>query len=109
MEVTVNSMSLPVACSLTDSELQQRRREVLQKIRSAVSEVTEKEDGFVYRFPADGKWIGELAILVKLEHKCCPFLKFTITVEPGDGPIWLEMSGPQGTKEFLATTFSSDR
>ena len=102
----MNSMSLPVACSLTDSELQQRRREVLQKIRSAGSEVTEKEDGFVYRFPSDAMWIRELAILVELEHKCCPFLKFTITVEPGDGPISLEMSGPEGTRRFLAEVFN---
>ncbi len=35
----------------------------------------------------------------------CPFLKFSITVEPGDGPVWLEMTGPQGTKEFLVEVF----
>ena len=38
----------------------ERRRNVLQKIRSAVSEVKEIEHGFIYRFPS-GAWISELA------------------------------------------------
>jgi hypothetical protein len=87
---------------LTDAELQERRREVLQKARRAVTEVREIEDGFRYRFSSDGTRIAELAQLVELEHQCCPFLKFRITVEPGDGPIWLELTGPEGTKDFLA-------
>lgn len=102
----MNSLNLPVACSLMDSELQERRRNVLQRVRSVVSEVKELGHGFIYRFPSDGAVITELANLVALEHQCCPFLKFRITVEPGDGPVWLEMTGPQGTKQFLAEVFN---
>ena len=102
----MNSVSLPVACSLMDSELQERRRNVLQRVISMVSEVKEVDHGFIYRFPSDGAWIRELANLVELEHQCCPFLKFTITVEPGNGPVWLEMTGPEGTKAFLSEVFS---
>ena len=102
----MNSVSLPVACSLMDSELQERRRNVLQRVISMVSEVKEVDHGFIYRFSSDGAWIRELANLVELEHQCCPFLKFTITVEPGDGPVWLEMTGPEGTKAFLSEVFS---
>lgn len=102
----MDCVRLPVACSLMDSELQERRRNVLDKVRTVVSEVKEIENGFIYRLPSDGSWIKELANLVELEHQCCPFLKFNITVEPGDGPIWLEMTGPQGTKEFLAEVFN---
>lgn len=101
----MDTMSLPVACSLIDSELQERRRNVLRKVRSAVSEVKELENGFIYRFPSERTWLQELCKLVELEHQCCPFLKFNITVEPGDGPIWLEMTGPDGTKEFLTAIF----
>lgn len=102
----MDSVSLPVACSLMDSELQERRRNILQRVRSMVSEVKEVDHGLIYRFPSDGAWIRELANLVELEHQCCPFLKFTITVEPGDGPVWLEMTGPDGTKAFLSEVFS---
>lgn len=99
-------MSLPIACSLTDNELQERRRSVLQKVRSAVIDVRELENGYAYCFPAEGEWLTELARVVSLERQCCSFLRFCITVEPGDGPIWLEMTGPEGTKEFLTTTFT---
>ncbi len=99
-------MSLPIACSLTDSELQERRRRVLQKVRSAVVEVRELEDGYAYSFPSGGERLSELAQLVDLERQCCPFMRFCLTVESDNGPIWLEMTGPEGTKEFLATTFT---
>lgn len=98
-------MTLPIACSLTDSELQERRRDVLHKVRSAVVDVRELDNGYAYCFHSDSECLIELAQLVSLERQCCPFFHFAIIVEPGNGPIWLEMIGPDGTKEFLTTTF----
>lgn len=99
-------MTLPIACSLTDSQFQERRRGVLQKARSAVVEVRELENGYAYCFPSEGERLTEIATLVDLERQCCPFIRFCVTVESDSGPIWLEMTGPEGTKEFLATTFT---
>ncbi len=95
--------SLPIACSLTGPELQERRSNVLQKGGRAVLETLEVENGFAYRFPADDEWLGELVNLVRLERRCCPFLAFRISAEPGGGSIWLELTGPGGTKEFLSS------
>jgi hypothetical protein len=89
-----------------DSELRERRSSVLRDVISVVSEVKELENGFAYRFPGGETRITELANLIDLEHRCCPFLTFRVTVEAGDGPIWLEMTGPTGTKEFLAEVFN---
>ena len=99
-------MDLPIACNLTDTQLQERRRDVLDKVRTAVVEVRELHNGYVYCFPSEGKWLIELAQLVNLERQCCPFLHFAITVEPNNGPIRLEMTGPEGTKEFLTSNFA---
>jgi hypothetical protein len=99
-------MTLPITCSLTDAELQERRRDVLEKVRKAVSKTRELEDGYSYQPPASEEWLAELAQLVNLERQCCPFLRLRITVEPNNGPFWLELTGPPGTKEFLATTFN---
>jgi hypothetical protein len=38
---------------------------------------------------------------VEAERHCCRFLRFTITVEPDDGPVTLDFTGPQGTREFV--------
>lgn len=86
------------------AELQERRRDVLSKVRGLVSEVKELENGFAYQFP-DGTLLPELANLIQLERQCCPFLSFRLTVEAGHAAVSLEMTGPAGTKEFLAEIF----
>ena len=95
----------PVACSLTTVELQQRRNEVLNGIRNAVLEIREHSDGFAYRFSSNEHLLDQLTEMIKLERRCCPFLTFKLHVDPGDGPMWLELSGPEGTKDFLAGLF----
>ena len=84
----------------------ERRRTVLEKARRAVVEVKELDDGYAYSFPSEGEWLHELAGLIDLERQCCPFLRFRITVEANGGPTWLEMTGPEGTKEFLVSIFN---
>jgi hypothetical protein len=79
--------------------------EVLQRVRAAALEVKELNDGFAYRFPIGESLLADLSSLIQLEHQCCPFLKIALIVEAGDGPIWLELTGPSGTKEFLTSVF----
>ena len=97
---------LPVACNLMPAELQEGRRNVLSKELSGVTETTELENGFCYRFTPGGELISELGKLIELERQCCPFLTFRLTVEPEGGAVLLEMTGPEGTKEFLAEVFA---
>jgi len=99
-------IDLPVACSLMPAELQERRRTLLSKMRSVVSEVKELEDGFRYQFPLADDVLSELVKLIQLEHQCCPFLTFRLTIDAGTDSVSLEMTGPQGTKEFLAEVFT---
>ena len=96
---------LPIACSLTAPELQARRVEVLHKVRAAALEVKELDDGFAYHFPSNDSLLADLLTLIQLEHQCCPFLRINLILEPGTGPLWLELTGPPGTKEFLASIF----
>jgi hypothetical protein len=39
---------------------------------------------------------------VELERRCCPFFSFTLKREV-EGHVWLELTGREGVKEFLAT------
>jgi hypothetical protein len=96
---------LPIACALTSAELQERRQTILQKIRSAVIESRELQDGYAYCFASENQQLAEIASMIELERQCCPFLRFSLTIEPNGGPIWLELTGPDGTKEFLAEIF----
>ena len=102
----MESSNLPIACNLTTTELQERRRTVLENIKGAVLEVKELEDGYAYSFPSEGGRLRELADMIELERQCCPFLRFRRIVEMNGGPIGLEMTGPEGTKDFLLSTFN---
>lgn len=103
----MNSTSLPIACNLNDAEFQRRRADLLQTFRGALLETRELEDGYAYRFPSDAKWISQMAQLITFERECCPFLRFNLRLEPANGPLWLELTGPPGTREFLQSLFSA--
>ena len=100
-------VELPVACSLMPEELRERRRGLLGRVMAAVSEATELEDGFRYRFPLSGDVLAEVTNLIQLEHQCCPFLTFRLTIEAGSDSASFELTGPPGTKQFLAETFNA--
>ena len=63
----MSDMKMPIACSLTSVELQERRATVLRKAGQAVLEVKELENGYAYRFPSDDVWLNELAHIISLE------------------------------------------
>ncbi|MEP6820320.1 MAG: hypothetical protein ABJA18_12360 [bacterium] len=103
----MTSIDLPIACNLTNPEFQRRRADLLKTFQGALLETKELDDGYAYRFPSDGNWIAELAQLITFERECCPFLQFNLRLEPANGPLWLELTGPEGTKGFLQFLFDA--
>jgi len=97
------SGELPVACSLSQPELRAREAGLLGALAARVLERQEIAEGLRLRFAVTDGLLAEIAELVDLERRCCPFLRFTVTVQPAGGPVWLELSGPAGTRAFLAT------
>ncbi len=100
-------MDSPIACNLTDAEFQERRTGVLNTVKAAVMEIKELDEGYAYGFSSDESWIRKLTKLITAEQACCPFLRFTLRIEPSSGPIWLEITGPEGTKSFLQSLFGA--
>jgi hypothetical protein len=93
---------LPVACSLTEPEFAERRAGVLADVRRSHEEARWLPDGVRLRFAPEPERLAMLATFIDLERRCCAFLRFGLTVEPGGGPVWLDLTGPAGTREFLA-------
>jgi hypothetical protein len=56
-------------------------------------------NGYAIRFPADA--FEPVARFVANERKCCPFINFELTLAPQTGPLWLRMTGPEGTRRVL--------
>jgi len=92
---------LPIACILLEAERRQRRVQLLDRVFARVLEKRTLDDGYDLRFAGEAVVLSDVMRLVEFERECCAFLRFRLTVEAGGGPVWLEMTGPTGTKAFL--------
>ena len=52
-------------------------------------------------FPADAQILDSITEVVNAERLCCRFLRFTMCVQPDEGPVTLDLTGPPGTREFI--------
>ena len=93
---------LPIACTLTPDQLRQGREALLPGILTRAMGHERLGDGFRFHFaPADGL-VPAMAAMIDAERRCCRSLRFTLTAEPGEGGLTLDVTGPAGTVEFLA-------
>jgi hypothetical protein len=98
-----SSDDVPIACCLTSAELREREATLLAQFRSAVIETEELVDGYAFRVPDDSKSIETVAEMMVAERECCPFLTFELVAQTGMGPVFVRVTGPAGTKNFLKT------
>jgi hypothetical protein len=96
------SANFPIACTLSRTELESMREGLLPGLLKDASERESVPGGFRWRFDLRGDSLKRVAAVIESEHGCCRFLRFAVVVEPGDGPLWLEVTGPPGTEDFLA-------
>jgi hypothetical protein len=97
---------ISIACSLTDSELQQRRANFLDKVAAHLTGSEELENGFSFRFSLRPGFLQDLAEVIDLERQCCPFLTFRTILQAGETSVVLEATGPEGTKEMVRELFN---
>jgi hypothetical protein len=98
---------VPVACTLGPAALNARRQGLLGDLLRRANRHEELADGHRLSFAASDDIVGLLARAIDAERHCCRFLSFRVTVEPDEGPILLELTGPEGTREFLSALLTS--
>jgi hypothetical protein len=99
------AVELPVVCTLTPKTIATRKAALLPGLVGRAESREETATGMRLRLPTDA--LSTVLQTVEAERQCCRFLRFDITVEPDGGPIWLELAGPPGTREFLAALLES--
>lgn len=104
-QIQENMPSIPIACSLSERERSERERAIAGDVMSGITETRELPDGYAFRFPGDDPWPERIQAFVLAERRCCPFFTFELTFHPAQGPIWLRLRGPDGTKAFVEETF----
>jgi hypothetical protein len=93
--------SVPVCCTLPEASLRARLTEIEGTIGKQIAEIRELDDGYALRFRAEPGIVEDLGRFIAFEHECCAFLDFSLRVEAGDGPIWLQLTGSGEAKTFL--------
>jgi hypothetical protein len=96
---------LPIACTLAPGALEARRQGLLSDLLRRANAHEELADGHRFSFPASNDTLALITTAVAAERLCCRFLRFRITIEPDEGPLWVELTGPAGTREFLSALF----
>ncbi len=91
----------PIACDLSASERARRADELLPGLVRDAEEERPVPGGFRWRFAPRVDVLQRMARVIDTERRCCRFLRFRIEVEAADGPIWLEVTGPEGAPDFL--------
>ena len=96
------SKPIPIACTLGPAAVKARREDLLGTLVRRAAERLDIPNGYRIRFTPAEEVLPTIAKVIDIERQCCRFLTFHLTIEPDDGPIWLEFTGPAGTREFLA-------
>jgi hypothetical protein len=96
---------LPVACTLGPGALAARREGLLSELLRRAHAHEALANGHRLSLATSDDTLGLIMKTVEAERQCCRFLRFQITVEPDGGPVSVELTGPPGTREFVAALF----
>src|SRR6266536_6532861 len=94
----------PFACNVLVLSPELRKRH-FEELGPALLKLTksrrELPDGYELEFPADNKTYQLLTEWTFQERLCCPFFDIVLRLDREGGPLWLRLTGRQGTKEFI--------
>ena len=93
--------SSAIACQMSPEAQRARQKELDEGLFDGYEEILELEDGYAFRFPGTSDWMDRIVAFISVERVCCPFFTFEMHFEPDQGPVWLHLRGPEGTKHFL--------
>lgn len=94
----------PLACvpnAVAPDQQEHWVKEIVPKLYKAVQEIRELPNGWAWRLPGTPEVLLLVAEDLNMERLCCPFVTYTLEIEPNRGPFWLRMTGGEGVKEFL--------
>lgn len=99
----MNKETISLTCKLNTPELQKRKKTVIAEVKKLVVQRVETTNGFRYTFGDSDSTIDLLINFIKTERVCCPFFEFNLVVGQSEAFVSLELSGPAGTKAFVAS------
>ncbi len=97
-----------IACTLPEPERRVRREELGRGFARRITGARELEDGVAFRFALDSETEEEVRAFAEFESRCCAFAEFETRRDEANGLLWLEVRGPQGTRELVSAWIPED-
>ena|SRR5919109_2652775 len=94
-------VDLPIACSLSPADRQQRGADLLPGLVAQAVERLPVANGYRWQFAAADGLLATIGRVIDGERRCCRFLRFVVSAEADQGAVLLEVTGPEGTRDFL--------
>lgn len=93
----------PIACDPTaiDEADREEHQQVSTSVFEHITDLQELPDGYAFRLPTDTDVVQDAGVFVSRERLCCPFFHFRLDVSSNDGPVWLEVTGRDGVKQYI--------
>lgn len=91
------------ACNMSGLTAAQRKdlSAAIHRLIDAKPTVTELPNGYRLAFDHAGDLYPMATTWIQYERLCCPFFKFSITLEEDNGPMVVQLMGDKGVKEFI--------
>lgn len=106
--MNLSTPDTPLVCNMdvfTPAEREAHVRSTTQLYQS-VQGIHEVANGYEFAFPNESEIIASLGKFISNERRCCPFLEFTLKITSNNAPVFLLLTGPEGTQEFLRAEFT---
>ena len=92
---------LPIACTLSPSDLRDASTMLLPGLARSAAKRELLADGLRLTFDADRGVVARIAAVIDRERECCRFLRFAMVVPADCAQVQLEVTGPPGTGDFM--------
>ena len=98
----------PLVCNMGVFTPAQRESHIqtTTELVQSVQAFQEVANGYEFAFPNESELITKIAEFISNERLCCPFLNFSLNVFSTSEPVYLTLTGPIGTQEFLRAEFN---
>ena len=93
----------PFYCDLTALSAEQRKsyEALIPRMMATFKQIDELPNGYRLPFTPGNETLGITAEFISFESLCCPFLDFSLQVLSNDEQAYLDITGPEGVKDFL--------
>jgi hypothetical protein len=89
-----------IVCTLSEAKGRTRREELRDGLVREIRAARELRDGIAFRFDTSVANREALEDFIRVEEGCCGFA--TYGIRPERNALWLEIRGPDGTRDLFA-------